>query len=167
MLLTNYCHETIYQIYAGSVSLTHWHQNHQILPPTIWWQPTCASLSCLLATWSMTNIVFMWVHWSVTYLLMIMNHLQGFIIPYEGHLPPSPPIVIWTFLCWCAVWHKCIPRNVEILKKLWEWHHPIPNIYILGHGWTLSTLVSDNQMWPSLKCRLNTEFKIIHLCWNK
>ena len=70
-LLTNCCHGTIYHIYASSVSLTHWYQYHQILPTRIWWQwLACISFSCLLAIWSMTNLVFMWRHWSVTYLLM-------------------------------------------------------------------------------------------------
>ena len=58
-LLTNCSHEIIYQIYANSMSLTHWYQYYQILPPRIWWQLTCASLSCSLAIWSMTNLVFM------------------------------------------------------------------------------------------------------------
>ena len=34
----------------------------------------------------------MWRHWCVTYLLM--NFLEVFIIPYEGHLPPDAPISI-------------------------------------------------------------------------
>ena len=33
-------------------------------------QLTCGSLSCLLVTWSMTNLVFMWRHWNVTYPLL-------------------------------------------------------------------------------------------------
>ena len=70
-LLTNCYHETIYQIYASSVWLTHWYQYHQNLLPRIWWQwLTCVSLRFLLVIWSMTNLVFMWRHWSVTYLLM-------------------------------------------------------------------------------------------------
>ena len=47
------------------------------------------------------------------------------------------------FLCWCSVWQKCIPRNVEILKILWEGLHPMANVYISEHVWTISMLVRD------------------------
>ena len=70
------------------------------------------------------------------------------------------------FLCWCTVWQKCIPRNGEILKKPWEWHHPI-SICVSEHVWTMWMLVSDIWMWSLLKGRFNTKVKIIHLCWNK
>ena len=85
-LLTNCCHETIYQNYASSMSLTHW-QCNQILLPRIWWQLTCASLSCSLAIgWSMINLVFMWRHWSVTYILMnCFKYLSFHMNP--THLP--------------------------------------------------------------------------------
>ena len=81
-LLTNCSHETTFQIYASSMSLTHWCQYHQILPPRLWWQwLTCDSLSCLLAIWSMTSLVFMWKHWSVAYLLMnICKYLLSYMM---------------------------------------------------------------------------------------
>ena len=56
-LLTNCCHKTIYQIYAHVMSLTHWYQQHHMLPPRIWWQLTCTSLSFLFAIWSIINLV--------------------------------------------------------------------------------------------------------------
>ena len=105
--------------------------------PTIWWQwLTCVSLSCSLIIWTMIDLVFMW---TLECYLPPSEHLWVFAIPYEDHLPPCPPIAIWIFLCWCAVWQKCIPKNVEILKKLWQQHHPISKIeqVILGHVWTI------------------------------
>ena len=122
----------------------------------MWWKLTCASLSCSLVIWSITNLVFMWRHWSVIYLLM--NFLQVYIIPYKGHLPPCPPIAIYLFLCWCAVWQKCIPRNVEILQKLWQWHHPMSNVYVSEHVWTMSMLISE------IKNVTFTEVQTWHKC---
>ena len=62
------------------MSLTHCHQYHQIMPPRIWWQLTCISLSCSLAICGMTNLVFMWRHLSITYLLMnFCNYLSFYM----------------------------------------------------------------------------------------
>ena len=69
VLLTNCYHETIYQINASSMPLTHCYQYHQIMLLRIWWQLACISLRCSLAIWSMTNLVFMWRHLSIIYLL--------------------------------------------------------------------------------------------------
>ena len=40
---------------------------------------------------------------------------------------------------------KCIPKNVETLRILWEWHHPMSSFYVSDseHFWTMSILVSD------------------------
>ena len=60
--------------------------------PRIWWHLTCASFSCSFkAIWSMTNLVFMWRHWSVTYLLMNFSkhlsfHMKATYLPF--HLFP-------------------------------------------------------------------------------
>ncbi len=140
-LLTNCCHEIIYQIYASSMSLTHWYQYHQILPPRIWWQLTSISLSCLLAIWSMTNLVFMWRHWNVIYLLInickyLSFHMKDTYLPV--HLLPFK-------FCYADVQFdkKCIPKIGEILKKWWQWHHPMSNDHISELLWTMSILVSD------------------------
>ena len=113
-LLTNCCHETIYQTNASPMSLTHC-QLHQILPLRIWWQLTHVSLNCLLAIWR-ANLVFLWRHWSVTYLLM--NVLQVFIILYKGHLHPCPPIGILYFLCQCAAWKKLHTQKCGNFEKI-------------------------------------------------
>ena len=36
-----------------------------------------------------------------------------------------------------------IPKNVEILKKLWETQHPMSSVYVSEHVWLMSMLVSD------------------------
>ncbi len=93
-ILTNCCHETIYHwIYASSISLTHWYQYHQILPPTIWWQQTCA-LDCLFAIWSIINLFCSFEGIGVLLTSWWTFNLQVFIIPYECHLPPCQPIAI-------------------------------------------------------------------------
>ena len=92
-ILTNWCHETIYQVNASSMSLTHWNQHHQVLPPWISWQLTCVSLSCLLlAIWSIINCVFMWRHWSGNYLVMSFCKCLSFHVEvtyHPVHLFPS------------------------------------------------------------------------------
>ena len=46
-------------IYASAMSPTHWYWYYHILLTRIWRQLTSASLSCLLAIWSVDNLVFM------------------------------------------------------------------------------------------------------------
>ena len=97
VLLTNCCHERIYQISASAMSLTHWYQHYQIPLPRIWWQLTCASLSCPLAIWSMTNLIFMWRHLNITYSLinfckclsfhMMATYLPVHLLPFKFHMP--------------------------------------------------------------------------------
>ena len=163
-LLTNCSHQTIhvYQIYASSISLTHWYQYHKLLPSRIWWQwLACASL----AIWSMTNIVFMWRHWSVTYPLMnicryLSFHMKNTYLPV--HLLPF----------------KYSYADVEfdknaypIMWKFWENYEndiiPCPTIIFQNMSEKCQCQWVTFWMWPSLKCRFNTKVKIIHLCWNK
>jgi len=82
------------QIYASPMSLTHWYQYHQILPPRIWWQLTSISLSFLWVIWSRTNLFFMWRHWNVTHPLMnfcknLSFHMKATYCPV--HLLPFKP----------------------------------------------------------------------------
>ena len=104
-LLTNWCHETIYQIYDSSMSLTHWYQYYQIPPPRIWWQLTSASLSRSLAIWSITNLVFMWRYLSVAYFLM---NICKSIYHSVWRLPTS--LFIY--------WHFNIPMPMYSLTKM-------------------------------------------------
>ena len=122
----------IYQIYASSMMLTHCHQYHHIMPLRIWWQLTCVWLFCPLATWSMTKFVFMWRHCSVTYKLMIFFQYLSF------HMKVTYlPVHLLSCKSFCADVQfdkNALPRNVEILKKLWEWLHPMStNFHISEH----------------------------------
>ena len=147
------------------MSHTHWCQYHQFMPPRIWWQQTCVSLSCSLGIWSMINLVSIWRHWNITYLPTTFASVH---IPYEGHLPPCPPISIWTFLCWCEVWHmhtqKC--GNFEKTMRITSLH-----LHRFSCFRTCLSNITRASKWgfecDSPECRLNTKVKIIHLCWNK
>ena len=102
-----------HHIYANSaMSLTHWYQYHQIAPQRIWWQLTCASLSCSLAIWSITHLIFMWRHWNIMYLLMhfvkyslfhmkatyLLVHLLPFICSYaNGQFDRNTYPEMWKF----------------------------------------------------------------------
>ena len=75
-----------------------------IPPPRIWWQLTCASLSCLPAIWHMTNLIFMWRHCSVTYLLMNFRSIY--------HSIWRPLTSLWTYC------HLNFPMPMCTLTKM-------------------------------------------------
>ena len=151
VLLTNCCHETIHHIYVSAMSHTHWSQYYQILPTRKWWQLTCASLSCLLSIWSMTDLVFMWRHLSITYLLI------DFVSLY--HSIWWPP----TSLSNCC--HLNFPMPMCNLKmhtqncgnfvntmRMTSFH-----VQFLCFRTCLNHVnVVRFWMWPLLKCRFNT-----------
>ena len=97
-------------------------------------QLTCASLSCLLAIWRMrmNNLAI-----SCDGIQALLTSWWTFISIY--HSIWRPPIFLSTYLklnCPMPNVQFDIPRNAEILQKLWEWHYPIPIVYISEHVWT-------------------------------
>ena len=141
------------------MSLTHWYQYYQILPLRIWQQLTCASLSCSLAIWSMTTVVFMWRHLaSITYLLMnfckyLLFHMKATYLPFH----------LFQFkFSYANVQFdkKAYPefRNVEILQKLSKGLHSMTTtVHVSEHVWTMSMLVLSDILSVTL-----TEVQIWH-----
>ena len=124
------------QIQANSMTLTHWYQWSQILLPRMWWQLTCASLRCLWAIWSRTDglvscegIGVLLTAWC-SFCKDLLFHMKATYLPVHLHMYSHSifPVLMSSLT-------KHIPRNVEILEKLLESHHPMCNFYISEHVW--------------------------------
>ena len=126
---------------------------------------TCISLSCWLAIWCMTNLVFTWGHCCVTYNLAIFCKCLSF------HMKTSylPAHLLPLIFCPDVEFDK---NTYPEMWKFWKNYEndiiPCPICIFQNMSETMSMLVSDIWMWPSApKSRFNTKVKIIHLCWNK
>ena len=97
------------------MSLTHWYEENQLfLPPRIWWQLTCASLSCLSTIWNMINLVTCWRYLSVAYNLMTFCKCVSFYMK-ATYLPLHLLPLIFPVLM-CSLTKNAYPE----MWKFWK-----------------------------------------------